>query len=152
MQQVVELPILRRVQAAHDCTSHPSRSYTPSIPPPPPGLFHPGGRDSEKNNILTYTYAHKQYTYLLTVPLIMAYCFGFTYMKYKEGWIVVGGTAGALRSFFSFRIYKNLLLTNLLTRMWIPANSQLNSLYCVCWYIMDTECRDAGDWIGLDWT
>ena len=35
----------------------------------------------------------------------MAYCFGFTYMKYKEGWIVVGGTAGAfLSSLFSFSI------------------------------------------------
>lgn len=33
------------------------------------------------------------YTYLITIPLIMTYSFGFTFIKYKEGFIDVGGTS-----------------------------------------------------------
>ena len=32
-----------------------------------------------------------QYTYLLSIPLIMVYAFGFTYMKYQEGYTVLPG-------------------------------------------------------------
>ncbi|KAH8110422.1 hypothetical protein DFH11DRAFT_1730338 [Phellopilus nigrolimitatus] len=32
------------------------------------------------------------YTYLITIPLIMIYSFGFTYIKYKEGFIDIAGT------------------------------------------------------------
>ena len=32
-----------------------------------------------------------QYTYLITIPLIMVYSFGFAYIKYAEGFISIAG-------------------------------------------------------------
>jgi hypothetical protein len=36
-----------------------------------------------------------QYSYFITIPLIMAYAFGYTYIKYVEGYSFIPGHGGS---------------------------------------------------------
>ena len=45
-----------------------------------------------------------QYTYLLSIPLIMIYSFGFTYIKYAEGFLYIGGDSKSLNAHSSNQI------------------------------------------------
>ena len=63
-------PVRGGLQAFHDSTSEP--------------------RLSRKNPSQVI-----QYTYLLTLPLIMVYAMGFTVIKYQMGWTYIPNYGGA---------------------------------------------------------
>lgn len=41
------------------------------------------------------------YTYLISVPLLIAFSYGFAYIKYKEGWLDIGGISAYILILFS---------------------------------------------------
>ncbi|KAL5482986.1 hypothetical protein ACEPAI_8215 [Sanghuangporus weigelae] len=87
------------------------------------------------------------YTYLITIPLIMIYSFGFTFIKYKEGFIDVGGTIMPKPYTFWGMGYRDAIFPLMMVFSFAWSFEMVTHLEELCfWYFLITAGPAQPDW------
>ncbi|KAL5512465.1 hypothetical protein ACEPAG_3118 [Sanghuangporus baumii] len=87
------------------------------------------------------------YTYLITIPLIMIYSFGFTFIKYKEGFIDVGGTIMPKPYTFWSKGYRHAIFPLMMVFSFAWSFEMVTHLEELCfWYFLITAGPAQPDW------
>ncbi|EJD08376.1 uncharacterized protein FOMMEDRAFT_138221 [Fomitiporia mediterranea MF3/22] len=87
------------------------------------------------------------YTYLITIPLIMIYSFGFAYIKYKEGYIDVGGGIFPKPYTFWRPAYRKAIFPLMMVFSFSWSFEMVTHLEELCfWYFLITAGPAQPDW------
>ncbi|KAL5531755.1 hypothetical protein ACEPAF_5317 [Sanghuangporus sanghuang] len=87
------------------------------------------------------------YTYLITIPLIMIYSFGFTFIKYKEGFVDVGGTITPKPYTLWNKGYRDAIFPLMMVFSFAWSFEMVTHLEELCfWYFLITAGPAQPDW------